>query len=55
MAPPRSLFYEWNKEFLETGKKRPADTTRETTADEVTVAGKGNQKIRIGGRPGASV
>lgn len=32
-----SVFYKWNKEFLEAGKKRLAgDTVREATPDEVT-------------------
>ncbi len=31
-----SMFYKWNKEFMEAGKKRLAgDTTREATSNEV--------------------
>lgn len=37
MGPKESVFYKWNKEFLEAGKKRLAgDTPREATSDEVT-------------------
>ena len=40
-----SVFYKWNKEFLEAGKKRLAgDTTREATSDEVTALRKENQR-----------
>lgn len=42
-----SLFYKWNKEFLEAGKKRLAgDTTREATSDEVTALRKENQRLK---------
>lgn len=42
-----SVFYKWNKEFLEAGKKRLAgDTTREATSDEVTALRKENQKLK---------
>jgi len=42
-----SLFYKWNKEFLEAGKKRLAgDTTREATTDEVTALRKENQRLK---------
>jgi transposase len=42
-----SMFYKWNKEFLEAGKKRLAgDTTREATSDEVTALRKENQKLK---------
>jgi transposase len=42
-----SMFYKWNKEFLEAGKKRQAgDTTREATSDEVTALRKENQKLK---------
>ncbi len=42
-----SLFYKWNKEFLEAGKKRlTGDTTREATSDEVTELRKENLKLK---------
>lgn len=42
-----SMFYKWNKEFLEAGKKRlSGDTTREATFDEVTELRKENQKLK---------
>ena len=42
-----SVFYKWNKEFLEAGKKRLAgDTTREATSDEVTALRKENQRLK---------
>lgn len=42
-----SMFYKWNKEFLEAGKKRLAgDTTREATSDEVTELRKENQRLK---------
>ena len=42
-----SMFYKWNKEFLEAGKKRLAgDTTREATGEEVTELRKENQRLK---------
>lgn len=42
-----SVFYKWNKEFLEAGKKRlSGDTTREATSDEVAELKKENQKLK---------
>lgn len=42
-----ALFYKWNKEFLEAGKKRLAgDTTREATSDEVAELRKENQRLK---------
>lgn len=42
-----SVFYKWNKEFLEAGKKRlSGDTTREATSDEVAELRKENQKLK---------
>ena len=42
-----SVFYKWNKEFLEAGKKRLAgDTTREATSDEVNELRKENQRLK---------
>jgi len=42
-----SMFYKWNKEFLEAGKKRlSGDTTREATSDEVADLRKENQKLK---------
>ncbi len=42
-----SVFYKWNKEFLEAGKKRLAgDTTREATSDEVADLRKENQRLK---------
>jgi transposase len=41
------MFYKWNKEFLEAGKKRLAgDVTRESTSDEVADLKKENQKLK---------
>ena len=43
----QSMFYKWNKEFLEAGKKRLAgDTSREATSDEVTESRKENGKLK---------
>ena len=43
----QSMFYKWNKEFLEAGKKRLAgDVTREATSDEVSELRKENQKLK---------
>lgn len=43
----QSMFYKWNKEFLEAGKKRlEGDTTREATSDEVIDLRKENQKLK---------
>jgi transposase len=43
----QSMFYKWNKEFLEAGKKRLAgDVTREATSDEVGELRKENQKLK---------
>jgi transposase len=42
-----SMFYKWNKEFLEAGKKRLAgDVTREATSDEVAELRKENGKLK---------
>ena len=42
-----SVFYKWNKEFLEAGKKRlSGDTIREATSDEVAELRKENQKLK---------
>ena len=42
-----SMFYKWNKEFMEAGKKRLAgDTTREATSDEVSELRKENQRLK---------
>lgn len=42
-----SMFYKWNKEFMEAGKKRLAgDTTRGATSDEVTELRKENQRLK---------
>jgi transposase len=42
-----SVFYKWNKEFLEAGKKRlQGDTLREATSDEVITLRKENQKLK---------
>jgi transposase len=41
------MFYKWNKEFMEAGKKRLAgDTVREATSDEVADLRKENQKLK---------
>lgn len=43
----QSLFYKWNKEFMEAGKKRlNGDTTRQATSDEVTDLRKENQRLK---------
>jgi transposase len=43
----QSLFYKWNKEFMEAGKKRlNGDTTREATSDEVADLRKENQQLK---------
>lgn len=42
-----SLFYKWNKEFMEAGKKRlNGDTERQATSDEVTELRKENQRLK---------
>jgi transposase len=42
-----SMFYKWNKEFMEAGKKRLAgDITREAISDEVTELRKENQRLK---------
>ena len=42
-----STFYNWNKEFMEAGKKRLAgDTVREATSGEVAELRKENQKLK---------
>jgi transposase len=42
-----SMFYKWNKEFMEAGKKRLAgDTAREATSDEVSELRKENQRLK---------
>jgi transposase len=46
-AITHSMFYRWNKEFMEAGKKRLAgDTTREATSDEVAELRKENQRLK---------
>ncbi len=46
-AITQALFYKWNKEFMEAGKKRLAgDTTREATSDEVTELRKENLRLK---------
>ena len=43
----QSMFYKWNREFLEAGKKRLAgDTTREATSDEVSDLRKENLRLK---------
>ena len=43
----QSLFYKWNKEFMEAGKKRlNGDTTRQATTDEVIELRKENQRLK---------
>jgi transposase len=43
----QSLFYKWNKEFMEAGKKRlNGDTTRQATSEEVTDLRKENQRLK---------
>lgn len=42
-----SMFYKWNKEFMEAGKKRlSGNATREATSDEVAELRKENQKLK---------
>lgn len=42
-----NLFYRWNKEFMEAGKKRlHGDTERQATTDEVTELRKENQRLK---------
>ena len=42
-----TLFYKWNKEFMEAGKKRlHGDTERQATGDEVTELRKENQRLK---------
>ena len=42
-----ALFYKWNKEFMEAGKKRlHGDTERQATSDEVTELRKENQRLK---------
>jgi transposase len=42
-----SMFYKWNKEFMEAGKKRLAgDTTREATSEEVAELRKENARLK---------
>lgn len=46
-AISQAMFYKWNKEFMEAGKRRLAgDTTREATGDEVADLRKENQKLK---------
>jgi len=43
-----TLFYKWNKEFMEAGKKRlHGDTERQATSDEVTELRKENQQLKV--------
>ena len=43
----KSVFYKWNKEFMEAGKKRLAgDTAIEATSDEVADLRKENQRLK---------
>ena len=43
----QALFYKWNKEFMEAGKKRlNGDTTRQATTEEVTDLRKENQRLK---------
>src|SRR5476649_1343021 len=43
----QALFYKWNKEFMEAGKKRlGGDTTREATSDEVAELRKENLRLK---------
>jgi transposase len=43
----QAMFYKWNKEFLEAGKKRLAgDTVREATSDEVADLRKENARLK---------
>lgn len=42
-----TLFYKWNKEFMEAGKKRlNGDTERQATSDEVVELRKENQRLK---------
>jgi transposase len=42
-----TVFYKWNKEFMEAGKKRLAgDTVREASSDEVAALRKENQQLK---------
>jgi len=42
-----TLFYKWNKEFMEAGKKRlHGDGERQATSDEVTELRKENQRLK---------
>ena len=44
----QAVFYKWNKEFMEAGKKRlNGDTTREATSDEVSDLRKENQQLKV--------
>lgn len=46
-AISQSMFYKWNKEFMEAGKKRLAgDTAREATSDEVSDLRKENNALK---------
>lgn len=46
-AVTQALFYKWNKEFMEAGKKRlTGDTSREATSDEVADLRKENQRLK---------
>lgn len=43
-----TLFYKWNKEFMEAGKKRlHGDSERQATTDEVTELRKENQQLKV--------
>lgn len=42
-----TLFYKWNKEFMEAGKKRlHGDTERQASSDEVTELRRENQRLK---------
>ena len=42
-----TLFYKWNKEFMEAGRKRlNGDTDRQATSDEVVELRKENQRLK---------
>lgn len=44
---PATVFYKWNKEFMEVGKKRLAgDTVREGSSDEVAALRKENLQLK---------
>ena len=46
-AISQAMFYKWNKEFMEAGKKRLAgDTAREATSDEVSDLKKENLRLK---------